>query len=125
MPDPAPSKAPCSSSCPATLESVELVAEGCCRCTRYNRLIVALLVVNLLIALTSLVTGLARNPASPADPDPRPSSTAPADPSPSSPPTSEPPSTPKPTPTMPPDPTGTACNIFDPECSSGTGGAEA
>jgi hypothetical protein len=54
-----------------------------------------------------------------------PATTAPVDPSPSSPPTSDPTSEPMPTPTMPPDPTGTDCNVFDPECSGGTGGTGA
>lgn len=100
MSDSAPSKSPSSS---AEDESVELVAEDCTRWTCCNRLLLALLVVNLLISLTNLVVGLAHDSGSPTTPDPTPSPTAP----------------------MPPDPTGTACNIFDPECSSGTGGAEA
>lgn len=123
MSDSAPSKSLSSS---AERESVELVAEDCTRWTCCNRLLLALLVVNLLISLTNLVVGLAHGNGSSATPEPTPSTTAPADPSPSSSATNElPRPTPSPTAPMPPDPTGTACNIFDPECSSGTGGAEA
>jgi hypothetical protein len=125
--DPAPNKAPCSSPCPAALGSVELVTDGaCCTCLRYNRAILALLLVNMLITVVFGVLGTVRDDSA-AKPGPKPSPTAtatqsPSEPTPSKPDPSSPPTHPTPTaaPTGP-EPTGTPCNIFDPECSS-TGG---
>ncbi|MEE1764343.1 hypothetical protein [Streptomyces sp. SP18BB07] len=118
MSDPAPRKAPCSSPCPAALDSVELVADPCnSRCQRYNLVIVALLVVNLFVTLAGIAIGVVRSDSSTTPPPPV--SNAPVDPSPSSPPTEDPTVGPEPTPSVP-DPGPTACNIFDPECSPGT-----
>ncbi|MFC9280893.1 hypothetical protein [Streptomyces collinus] len=114
---------PCS-SCPAGLE---LVAEGCgARCVRYNRVLLALLVLNLLATITFGVIGVVDDRGQSTKPDPKPSATATPSPRPSEPESSGgSTSTSLPTPSMPPDPTGGACNIFDPECDSGstTGGA--
>lgn len=116
------SDSPCS-SCPAGLEPV---TEGCAaRCVRYNRVILALLVLNLLVTITFGVLGAVDDRGHSTKPDPKPSATATPSPTPTAPePSSGPTSDPRPTPTMPPDPTGGACNIFDPECDSGstTGG---
>ncbi|WP_411147431.1 hypothetical protein [Streptomyces sp. A30] len=118
MSDPAPKPA-CSSPCPAALESTELVSDG--TCLRYNRAILVLLVVNLLVSVVVGVLGAVLDDST--EPGPKPSPAATATPSPSDPgPSGGPPSTPEPTPPLPPDPTDGGCNIFDPECSS-TGGS--
>lgn len=121
--------APCSSPCPAALEPAELISDGTCRtCVRYSRAILALLLVNLLVAVVFGVLGVVRDDSS-TKPAPKPSPTATATPSPSAPdPSGDPTSggstpTPMPTPTMPPDPTDGSCNIFDPECPGTSGGA--
>ncbi|MFD7501578.1 hypothetical protein [Streptomyces sp. NPDC059850] len=131
MSDPAPKPA-CSSPCPAALEPAEPISHGTCRPRLfYDRTILALLVVNVILTVVFGVLGAVRDDSSTV-PGPKPSPTAtptPDDPGPSDGPTS--PSEPTPTPSMPADPTDGGCNIFDPECSSTgssngtTGGAEA
>ncbi|MFF7169722.1 hypothetical protein [Streptomyces pseudovenezuelae] len=108
------------SSCPAKLEPAELISDGTCR-TRlvYDRAILALLVVNMILTVVFGVLGVVQNDSS-TDPGPNPSPTATATPSPDDPSSSgDPAPSPKPTPTpsMPADPTDGGCNIFDPECS--------
>ncbi|MFJ1552769.1 hypothetical protein [Streptomyces mirabilis] len=121
MSDPA-SKPAWSTPCPAALEPTELISDGTCRtCLRYNRAILVLLVVNLLVSVVFGVLGAVRDDSS-TDPGPKPSPTATATPRSSDPGPST--STPEPTQPapMPPDPTDGGCNIFDLECSS-TGGS--
>ncbi|MBK3639523.1 hypothetical protein [Streptomyces sp. MBT33] len=126
MSDPAPTLA--CSSCPAALEPAELISDGTCR-TRlfYDRAILTLLVVNVILTVMFGVLGTVRHGSST---DPKPSPTATATPPPDDPGSSGgPTSGPEPTPTlsMPADPTDGGCNIFDPECSDPdgtTGGVE-
>jgi hypothetical protein len=113
-----------SDTAPAS-DELELISDN--RCVRYNRAILALLLVNLAATVGFGVLGV-HDRGQAAKPNPKPSHTATSTPRPSATPSApEPsgPSTPLPSLTMPPDPSGTACNIFDPECDSGssTGGA--
>ncbi|MFE2181393.1 hypothetical protein [Streptomyces sp. NPDC059455] len=96
-------------------------AAPCPQCLRRWRTLVIYRSIFILVAATLVLT-VVYGRDTPSNPKPAPSTAAPTNPSPSSPSTTEPTSAPKPTPSMPQDPIGTACNIFDPECSSGTGG---
>ncbi|MFD3379551.1 MULTISPECIES: hypothetical protein [unclassified Streptomyces] len=101
--------APCSKATP------------CPKCLRLLRMMLASLVCLVVLAAVTLGVAIAESRDSSTDPKPAssPTATEPADPSPS------PPTDSTPTSTMPPGPAGTACNIFDPECSIDTGDTDA
>ncbi|MFF4902202.1 hypothetical protein [Streptomyces sp. NPDC001068] len=107
-----------SDTAPAS-DELELISDN--RCVRYNRAILALLLVNLAATVGFGVLGV-HDRHQDAKPNPKPSHTATSTPRPSATPSApEPSSSPTPGPSLsfPPDPTGSACNIFDPECDSG------